>query len=115
MLVLGWIPDIVSFTMCAGHFNVPINILELCSRMQLTYLKKRVIRLRVAFQRFKAGPSPFFFFPLLKQQPSKESISCPMTYEVLHSDWQGYKPSGLVCALQIVSSAPLGCSFLKCL
>ena len=38
MLVLGWIPDIVNFTMCAGHFNVPINILELCSRMQSTYL-----------------------------------------------------------------------------
>lgn len=27
MLVFGWIPDIVNFTVCAGHFNIPITIL----------------------------------------------------------------------------------------
>lgn len=34
MVVSGWIPDIVNFTLlCADHFTILINILELCFKV----------------------------------------------------------------------------------
>lgn len=64
--------DTVNFTLLgAGYFCIPLNILELCSRIQL--FGNRTILL-----------------PILKQDPSEYSNQSPVNYEVFksHSWWE---------------------------
>lgn len=40
MVIFDWMSNIENFTLlCAGYFNIPINILELCFGIWLSYLE----------------------------------------------------------------------------
>lgn len=87
MVVSGWMLDIVKFTLlCASHFSIPRNILELCFRM-LSSSCKIVWFCWDLLLNFIRWDHYVFYPPLLKQYLSKESPWCPVIYEVFHSGW----------------------------
>lgn len=48
--------NVLTFTLVAGWFYIPVNILELCLGAQLSYLKLSLILLNLAFKLYVVEP-----------------------------------------------------------